>query len=65
MEDIGEAEDAEAAAVAVMAAGEEDTEVEVADMGAVAAEVMIGPVEIPTETADQPRFKKARKLMLQ
>ncbi len=67
VEDIEGAGDVEAAAAAaVMAAGEEDTEAEAAaDMVAVAAEVMDGPVETPTETADQSQLKKAKKWMLQ
>ncbi len=43
---------------------EEVTEVEAAGTAVVAVEVMDGLVEIPTENADQPRLKKAKKSML-
>ena len=49
-------------AVAVMAAKEEDMEVEEADMAAVAVEVTADLVEIPTGIADQFQLKKAKKL---
>ena len=51
-------------AVAVMAAKEEDMEVEEADMAAVAVEVTADLVEIPTGIADQFQLKKAKKLTL-
>ncbi len=48
-----------------MAAGEEDMEVEAADMAVAAVGVMDGLAEISIETADQSRLKKAKKSMLQ
>ncbi len=64
-EDIEEAEDVVAAAV--MVAVEGDMEVEAVDtvVVVVAVEVMGGLVEIPTETVDQSRLRKAKRLMLQ